>query len=102
MSELNTGFEPDRLSDAAIACALNEDPEGIDVLMRGLGPAQMRAFAAQLAMGAADTLVQWAAESGLGPQEAAGIWRRGMLLRAQEHAGDSDGSGPGGDRPKGH
>ena len=83
MSEVDVTFDPDRLADAAIACALNKDTEGLEVLMRDLDPAQMRKFATRLAAGAADTLIEWAADAGVGPRQAAEIWRRGILLRAE-------------------
>ncbi|MDI5972778.1 hypothetical protein POF50_026125 [Streptomyces sp. SL13] len=89
MSEVGVTFDPDRLADAAIACVLNEDTEGIELLLHGLDPSQTRRLAGRLAAGAADTLIQWAADSGVGPRQAADIWRRGILLRARY--GDDDG-----------
>ncbi len=76
----------DLAADAAVACAFRDDSEGYDLLVRDFDPLEMRRLCARLATHAADALIAWAADAGATPEQAADIWQRGIMLRAQHDA----------------
>ncbi|MDI5961616.1 hypothetical protein POF50_002350 [Streptomyces sp. SL13] len=81
------GIDLDRTADAAIACALREDVDGLVTLIRPLDAAELRRLVGRLAVRAAEGLEGWAADAGADHEQAVSMWQDAILRleRAREH-----------------
>lgn len=71
----------DRIADAAVACALQDDPAGYAVLVRDLEPAELRHLGARLAQHTATAMSSWAEGLGVLPAQALEMWQEVILRR---------------------
>lgn len=81
--------ELDRTADAAIACALREDVDGLVALVRPLDEAQLRSLVGRLALRAAEGLAGWAADAGASHEDAIAMWQS-AILRAERKRGSGN------------
>ncbi len=82
------GIDLDRTADAAIACALREDVEGLVTLIRPLDEGQLRRLVGRLALRAAEGLEGWAADAGASHQDTIEMWQRAILRLETERGAD--------------
>ncbi len=83
------GTDLDRTADAAIACALREDVDGLVTLIRPLDAAQLRRLVGRLAVRAAEGLEGWAADAGASHEDTVAMWQRAILRLEAERGGES-------------
>jgi hypothetical protein len=81
--------ELDRTADAAIACALQSDAEGMVALVQPLPADELRRLSVRLAARAADALTAWAADLGVPPDQTLAMWQN-AILRAELHENDDE------------
>lgn len=84
------GIDLDRTADAAIACALREDVEGLVTLIRPLDAGQLRRLVGRLALRAAEGLEGWAADAGASHEDTIAMWQRAILRLETERGGDPE------------
>jgi hypothetical protein len=87
------GIDLDRTADAAIACALREDVDGLVTLIRPLDAAELRRLVGRLAVRAAEGLEGWAADAGAGHDQAVAMWQYAILRQERERAEGAEGAG---------
>jgi hypothetical protein len=75
-----------RIADAAIACALQDDPEGLSTLVLPLDDTQLRRLAVRLAVRACEAMVGWAAEAGVTPDQVVQMWQTAILMAEQHNS----------------
>jgi len=80
------GLELDRTADAAIACALRDDVDGLVTLVRPLDAAELRRLVGRLAVRAAEGLSGWAADAGATHEDTISMWQHAILRAERERA----------------
>ncbi len=78
----------DRTVDAAIACALREDVDGLVTLVRPLDAAQLRRLVGRLAVRAAEGLAGWAADAGASHEDTIAMWQSAILRAERERSAE--------------
>ncbi len=78
------GHDLDRTADAAIACALRDDAEGLGALILPLDAGELRRLVARLAARAADGLSGWAGNAGGTREDTLALWQAAMLRAERE------------------
>ncbi|AEW99801.1 hypothetical protein [Streptantibioticus cattleyicolor] len=76
-----------RIADAAIACAFQDDGEGIAALLEPLTPVEVKKVVGRLAVRTAEAMTEWGEQAGLTREQCCGVWQaallRGQLLDEQ-------------------
>jgi hypothetical protein len=88
------GVDLDRTADAAIACALREDVDGLVTLISPLDEAQLRRLAGRLAVRAAEGLSGWAADAGASQEDTIAMWQHAILRAERRRTGDDPDDAP--------
>ncbi|MBY8883408.1 MULTISPECIES: hypothetical protein [Streptomycetaceae] len=85
----------DRTADAAIACALRSDADGMASLVTDMDALQLRKLAVRLAARTAEALTEWAADAGATPEQTLMMWQA-AILRARREESEREAEGDGG------
>ncbi len=82
------GHDLDRTADAAIACALRDDADGLASLVLPMDDVDLRRLVARLASRAAESLNGWAADAGGTREDTLMMWQAAMLRAEQERTSE--------------